>query len=401
MTPPAAIRAVKALVHQSRELTRAGRYGPALAAAVRAVDAAERLDNPALLVQALVEEAIALRMSGERGAALARLTRVLAIAANTTGPDWSDSDVTRVLARAYMHWVGVAVQTDGMRVRELFAVLDAGEQYLRSIGRPSWRSGMLLQRAQVHSWLGEDDAAVATAREALAAYQPGAPGYSLHTHRLYLGDYLRHVGRAAAAAEPLYQEAEQLYQAILDQPDNTPVVRYLALYGLAWCALDCGDVPAGQRYATAGVREAEPLGGDALSAALEPLIEACRAAGDLATAQAVAARKLEVARRLGGHRELYYALVWVVAVAWDRGELDTVAELLPELDEHATAVDADTGTGTYTETVARYRRRLADLPDDQIRADDFPAAADPRPILRCIRDTRHTPGNGNHLRHGK
>jgi tetratricopeptide (TPR) repeat protein len=353
VTQPAALRAVEALIDHAYELTRAGRYGPALAAAVRAVEAAERLDDPALLVQALVQEAYTLRRRGEDGAALSRYTRILAIAEDIGNPGRLDQpDVVRAVAKGYTGWVECALRVGGMRVRELFGVLDAGERYLRSAGRSSWRAGLLLQRAAVHDWLGEYAVAVAVGWEALAAYQPG--GLSLlSTHRIFLGDYLRRAGRA--------DEAEPLYQAVLDAPGTTPVDRKDALVGLARCALDRGDIPAGRRHATAAVREAEPLGDSELSRALEALIRACLDASDLDTAAATAARKMEVARRLGGRRDLYRAAQWAVEVAADRGEFDTVAELLNELDGHAAALDADTGTSTEVEWVASWRRWLGDI----------------------------------------
>jgi hypothetical protein len=356
VTQPAAARAVQTLIRHANDLTRADRYGPALAAAERAVQAAERLDDPALLVQALDAEADPLWTRGEYGAALARYTRILAIAEDTGSRDRLDQpDALKAVARAYSNWVACALHTGGIRVRELFGVLDAGERYLRSIGRMQWRAGLLLERAGLYDQLGEHDAAVAAGREALAAYQPDGV-YSLAGHRRQLGHFLRRAGRA--------DEAEPLYQAALDDPDTAPYERWSALYGLAWCALDRGDTPAGRRHATAAVREAEPLGDDALSYALAALIQACRDAGDLDTAAAAATRKLEVARRLGGHSNLYYALDWAVAVALERGERDTATELLNELDEHAAALDADTGTSTTAEAAAWYRRRLADLHQD-------------------------------------
>lgn len=81
-----------------------------------------------------------------------------------------------------------------------------------------------------------------------------------------------------------------------------------------------------RRHATAAVREAEPLGDDSLLNALDVLVAACRAEGDLATAAVAATRGLDAARRLGGHDALYYATRTAVDVALDRGELDVARD---------------------------------------------------------------------------
>src|SRR5262249_29055818 len=159
----------RTLIRHADDLTRAGRYEQALAVAERAMQAAEHLDDPALLVQALTQEANAQRMRGEDGAALARYTRILAIAEDTANRNRLDQpEALKAVARAYPNWVACARLAGGIRVRELFEVLDAGERYLRSIGRMQWRAGLLLERASLYDRLGEHDAAVAAGREALA-----------------------------------------------------------------------------------------------------------------------------------------------------------------------------------------------------------------------------------------
>lgn len=149
------------------------------------------------------------------------------------------------------------------------------------------------------------------------------------------------------------EQAEPHYQAILDDLNGaTPNDRMAALTGLAWCALDLGDAQSA-RHATAAVREPEPLGDSSLRFALDVLVEVCRADGDLATAAAAATRWLDTAHRLGGHEALYHATQTAVDVALDRGELDVARDLLFELDEHAAALDRDTGTTRFTDEVAQ------------------------------------------------
>jgi tetratricopeptide (TPR) repeat protein len=138
-------------------------------------------------------------------------------------------------------------------VRELFGVLEAAERWLAATGHPDWRAAILSERALTHRMLGETNAAVAAAEEALAVatQHPDAPGYTLNSHRYQLGDILRDARRAAEAAPH--------YQAILADPDATPWERRAAHEGLAWCALAAGDPDTACREARTAVLLAESL----------------------------------------------------------------------------------------------------------------------------------------------
>jgi len=226
------------LISQAWEAHGQGRYGTARAAAARAVQAAQQLDDPVLLVRALVAEAVALDMLGDKAAALARYTQVLGLAEDpATRGRLDDPAAAWAVANAHMHWVESARLAGGVPVRALFGVLDAGEDYLQAIGRPQWRAGLLMQRALTHRRLEEWDEAVAFAEEALALYQDEGPGYTHAAHRFQLGDILREAGRPG--------EAEPYYQAILDDPaTHSPYGRKMALEGLARCALAREDLAA-------------------------------------------------------------------------------------------------------------------------------------------------------------
>jgi hypothetical protein len=197
------------------------------------------------------------------------------------------------------------------------------------------------------------DAAVAAAEEALAAYQPDAPGTDLASLQFTLGAILRDAGRSG--------EAEPHYQAILDDPDSTPFGRKVAYQGLAWSALDRDDTEAAGRHAKAAVRLAETLGDDALTGALDVFIEACRAGGDLDAAWQAATRLREATGRIGGHNRPYFAVRAALDVALDRGNLAVAEDLLAELDGHAAALDADTRNTAFADEVAQRRERLNQL----------------------------------------
>ncbi len=350
MSQPGAERAIELLIEEADAATTEGRYGSAVSTAGRAVQAAEELGSTNMQLRALRTEAEALRMTGDNAAALARYTRILGMSQDAGLTAGLDALATQAVARAYSDWVAAARFTGGFPGRELFAVLDAADRWFAATGHSDWRAGVLLQRASIHRDLGEFDLAVAPAEEALAAYRADAPGYTLASHRFELGDILRDAGRA--------DEAEPLYQAILDDSTSSPRDRSVAWHGLARCALARDDDQAAVRHARAATDAAEPLGDDNLVIALGALTEAHRAAGDLDAAGQAAARQLKAARRLGTHLRLYYALRDAVDVALDRDDRDATRALLDELDEHAAALDTDTRTEIYSADVRRRRRRL-------------------------------------------
>src|ERR1035441_4302937 len=59
---------------------------------------------------------------------------------------------------------------------DLLGVLDDADRWLTATGHFDWRAGVLLQRAEIHSDLGDTAMAVDLAQEALAAYSPDGPG---------------------------------------------------------------------------------------------------------------------------------------------------------------------------------------------------------------------------------
>jgi tetratricopeptide (TPR) repeat protein len=322
------------------------------------VEAAQALGDPGLLVRALDAEAAGLRMLGDDPAALARYTRILALAEDPSARHRLDGEAAAsAVFRAHVYWVECALFTTGIPHRELFAVLDAADAWLAATGRRDWRAGVLLERALLHRRLGQTGAAVAAAEEALAAHRPGAPGSTLAGCRFQLGDILREAGRHA--------DAEPHYRAILDDPAATAYDRKAAHQGLARCAVAAGRAGEARGHADAAVALAEPLGDESLCTALDALVAACRAAGNLDAARRAADRYVDAARRVGGHYRPYYAVRAAVDVALDRADLDVARGLLADLDRHATALDKAGGTIRYTAWAAERRRRLAEVEDAQ------------------------------------
>jgi tetratricopeptide (TPR) repeat protein len=344
------------LVDQAWAAYREGRFQQVLAAAGRAVEAAGQLDDPALLVRALSVQATALRLTGDYVAALARYTKIMALAEDPAiSGRLDDPDAAEAVADAYWGWVEAAEFVTGIPVRELFTALDVADRRLTATGHRDWRAGILMQRAWVHRRLGETEAAVAAAEEALAVrlQYPDAPGSTLNNVRCALGDILQSAGRVA--------EAAPYYQAILDDPDAIPWDRRRAHQGLAWCAVAAGDPGTARREARTAVLLAEPHGDVALCTSHAVLAEACRDDGDLEAAWQAATRYLEAAGRIGGHYWPYGAAESAVDIALERADLAAARRLIGEMEDHASALDADTSVTYYTSATTQRRQRLNDL----------------------------------------
>ncbi|WP_127500203.1 tetratricopeptide repeat protein [Actinoplanes solisilvae] len=293
-------------------------------------------------VATLAAEAATLSARGDHPAAMTRYTRILALAAaGTTHEAWT-------VATAHMQWVEAA-RFCGVPLRSLFAVLDAAERYLDSIGHPEWRGGLLAQRAATHRELGDWDKAVELAEEAVETHVPGAPGTTLATLRYRLGDILCEAGRPT--------EAVPHFRAVLDDPG----VRYKALVGLTHCELNRMHRRTALRHATAAVREAGPLGDEALRLPLHALVAAQRALGDLDAATATAARYVDCAHRLNSTYVLFFALRSAADVALDRHDVTTARDLLAGLELQASVLDDANGHTRRSAEVAKRRHRLSTL----------------------------------------
>jgi tetratricopeptide (TPR) repeat protein len=349
-------RAAGLLVDQAWAALGEGRYPEAASAAARAVQAARHLDDMVLLVRALVAEGSALNLSADHAGALRRFTEILGLAHDPATSGRLDSGAAaEAVARAHWTWVSCARYVTSIPVRDLLGALDAADKWLIATGHSHWRAAALLERAGVHRDLGENDAAVGYAEEALAIalQHPDAPGYTLGGHRVQLGDILRAAGRG--------REGEPHYQAVLADPGSGAWERRIAHQGLAWCALAAGDQAEARREAQLAVQLAESLGDGALCTSLEALSAACRADGDLEAAWQAATRHLEAAGRIGGHYRPYYAARTAADIALDRGDLAAAREILADLDEHARAMDTATGLTAYTASAAQCHQRLAEL----------------------------------------
>ncbi len=348
---------VELLLEEGGRLYREGRYAEALRAWEKAVEGARELGDLGLEMKAVSWEANALSMLGDRAAALSRCTWILGISTDPSRRvEVEKTGVTWQIADAHRAWVVCARFLDKVPVEQLFGVLDAGEAYVRAIGHPGWRSGLLWERASVLRSLGRLGEAIGAAEEGLSLMlrDGSGPGVTLATHRWYLGDLLREAER--------HEEARGHYQAVLDDPVSSPYGRMTSAHGLAHCALAGGDAAKARALAEQAVLLAESMGDDNLGGALDVLISACRYAGDLPAARSAAERMLAGARRIGSSNRLYYALRSVIDVALDEQDTARAVALLDEAVPHAEAMDRSRGRTIYRDDLRARRDRLAELP---------------------------------------
>jgi tetratricopeptide (TPR) repeat protein len=346
-------RAVECLVDEARRLHDESRYAGALRVAERAIEGARRLGDVGLEVRAATVRADVLKMRGELPAALEAYSWLLRLAqepARVDGPERASTE--GCLLDAHDAWVSCARRLTETPLAQLLSVLDAGEAFARRIGRPTWRAGLLRQRAMVLGQMGRTAEALGFAEEGLALRQRCGVrlGATLASHHWGLAELLRRVGRHADAATH--------YQAVLDDPASRPGDRSSAHRGLAHCSLEAADVAAAVAHAERAVRLAEGLGDNEVSYTLDTLVEAYRAAGDLLAARAAADRLVDVVRRVGKSGFLYFALRASVKVALDEGDGARARALLDQMTPLAHALDRQRDATTFRNEIAGMCRGL-------------------------------------------
>lgn len=327
-----------------------GRFAEALAAASRAVAAAQ---EPALLIQARDVEATCLRMLGDPAAALSRYTWILSQAGTFRSPSPDHATgLLRQIASAYMEWVECARLLPGMPLDRLLAVLDEGEAWLEAVGRSAWRAGLLAQRAELLDLLGRTAEALGLAEEAiaLASTDPDAPGFTIGSLRVALGRLLARTGRL--------DDARAQFWLVFGEPTSGPYDTFAAHEGLGRLRLLQGDSSEALRYAQAACRLATAMGWEVLCPALSLLADAQVGCGDLDMAAATADRFLEAARNTGSENRLYFALRQAADLATRRADHDRARALLAEARPLAERMDRSTGTQEHRAALQELSSKL-------------------------------------------
>ncbi len=349
---PAAISVVDALIAESEAAGEEGRLDAAVAAAERAVAAAEHTGDSGLLIRALDQERRSRRSHGDYAGTLAVATRILA-SAEAPGADGelSGEVADRAIANAYLE-IAHSGRLHGLTpARELLKVLDAADLWLTAAGHQDWRAAVIIERAELYRALGDIDAALGLAQEAVAVYHPRVPGFSGASYLNCLGILLGLAGRP--------DEAAAQFQAIADDSRAHVIDRAVAHKQLAEAAHAAGRGSEAARYAETAAALATGCGNPMAASALGVLARVRLGTGNLEGARDAAERGLAAARRSGELSSCYYAAKVAADIALDSGDLTAARQLVTRLGEHAHALDAAQGGSAFGAEVAARRRRLA------------------------------------------
>ena len=179
-------RATQRLLKEADAAYEEGRYMDALRAAEKARERSQLIGDIGLQVQAARKEAGALSLLGHGDEALKHWSWILAIAEDPTHrAALADEAVAFEVAGTFSQWVLSALSVPSIQVDGLFQTLDAGDRFVRAIGKPQWRAALLLMRARVLSNLGRAGEAIgfAEAGLALALRARRSPNATLGSHR--------------------------------------------------------------------------------------------------------------------------------------------------------------------------------------------------------------------------
>lgn len=322
------------LLQQAWSQQKHGRYSEALSAAEGALNVAQQLANLGMEIRAAGIIASTLELQGNHAAAHAQYEWILAVARDPMRQSAIEhAHVEKVITMAYMRSVDTALFLPDVELAPLSEMLDTADAYVRMIGKPEWRAGLLHQRARLLEALGSVDAALDAAEQGLhLELQHGsAPGATLAAHQLTFGNLLRQVRR--------YAEAAVQYKAVLIGKQSTPHERIGACVGLARCHLGTNDLETARRCADDARRFAEEWGDELLSLALNACTDAYLAIEDVVEARKASDRAVECARRMRSSYRLYFALRNAAKVALAEHDAARAHALLDEAVPYAAAFD--------------------------------------------------------------
>jgi tetratricopeptide (TPR) repeat protein len=331
-------------------LCAAGEYAAGLAASQSAAARARDIGSVGLELRAARIEASLLSLMSRKKESMARLDWALAVAGGERLPaDLTELRVAHAVVACHLDWVETAGWV-GIAKEERLRVLDRAEDLLKELGRPEWRTGVASMRSTLMRSMGRLDEAIALGEEAIRCFTTGAPGSTLASYRQQHADALLDAGRL--------DSAEVQYMAIMMEPGRAVRDEKSALVGLARCALRRGDAIVARSHAEKALTIARPLGDGAMCGALDILMQALKAAGELDHAAAVADQYIERARRAGEKGRLFYALRSQIDISFEREDDEGARAWLEEAAIVASALDRATGGDVYGKQVRTRRARL-------------------------------------------
>lgn len=327
-----------------------GEFADALRYAESACASAVELNDLELRVRASLEAAILLKMNDRATAGLTHLNWVMGLVRSERREDLEA--LAWFVARAYVLYVDLAHNLHQVEVEKLLAILDLGEQFVREIGAPHWRDGLLSLRGRILFDLDRPDDALACLEEAVEVSRSArgqSPSFDLHTHLRILADAYREVGRP--------EDSILIYEQLLER--STPLTKLAALCGLGRAHLAADRADEAVRFAEQALPLTDAMFARQRAAPMGLLVDAYRAAGNAQRASWAADQMMEIARASGSVRARCNALLDRADVALDRGDCDTARSSLQEVMPLAQELDSGTRRTVQQDHVQERLDRLS------------------------------------------
>ncbi|MBP5974170.1 tetratricopeptide repeat protein [Brasilonema sp. CT11] len=219
----------------------------------RAAELAESIHDLSLMLKERFWLAAMQRMQGKYQTALGICIWLIEVAYNPElSRELSEDDLWYV-AGGFMDFVEVGRCLPDMKAVELERVIDRGLDWLSSIGKRNWSAGLRLNRSTLWQNQGRKEAALAEMEAGLALCRrhSDAPGYTLSTHLLNLGDLLSEMEKL--------EDAESYYRQVAEDYEFHIGERRRAWKGLAYVALKREDFAAAETYALKSLEMARSI----------------------------------------------------------------------------------------------------------------------------------------------
>jgi tetratricopeptide (TPR) repeat protein len=265
------------------------------------------------------------RMQGKYQAALEVQTWLIGVAYDPEQSRKLDEDDLWYVAKGFMDFVEVGRHLPEMQAADLERVIDRGLDWLASIGKRNWSSGLRLQRGSLWKAQGRQEAALSEMEAALALRrrQPDAPGYTLACHLLSLGDCLREMERL--------EEAEGYFREVAEGHEFSDYEQLWAWKGLAYVALERQDWGEAETCALKSLELARGI------EALQPIRDAYWLLGDVFWKQKQVNKAIEVktkawryARQVSSEGALYTGCIGFAEVRIYQAKQDNPQRYIPK-----------------------------------------------------------------------
>jgi len=235
----------------------------------RAAELAEELNDLSLMIKERFCLATMQRMQKKFKAALGVYTWLIEVAYSPNlSRDLSEDDLWYVEG-GFRNFVEIGRKLPDMPIADLERVCDRGLDWLSSIGKRDWASGLRLQRGKLWQSQGRKESALEELEAALALSRrhPNAPSYTLGTHLLRVADLLREMEKLT--------EAENYYREVAENYEFDLYGQRWAWMGLAQVAIKREDWANAESHALKSLELARGIESP------EPMMESYKVLGDV------------------------------------------------------------------------------------------------------------------------